>query len=148
MLPIPLLAILPLPAQLVVILVVLPVLELESSNAQLALPITILTPTLVLLVEMQSTQMLAQLRPVIVLVVLTPTVRPVLVMSAVPVFPDTTCQQQVIVLFVQIPTVILVLPVSMLNAQFAILITLLSMVIASSLPLIQLILKLEELLPA
>jgi len=148
MVPIPLLAILPLPAQLVVILVVLPVLELESSNAQLALPITILTPTLVLLVEMQSTQMLAQLHPVIVMLVLTPTVRPVLVMSAVPVFPDTTCQQQVIVLFVQIPTVILVLPVSMLNAQFAILITLLSMVIASSLPLTQLILKLEELLPA
>jgi len=142
------LAIPPLPAQHVVILVVLPVLELESSNAQLALPITISIPTLALLVAITCAQMLAQMQLAIVLNVLTPTVRPVLVMSAVPVFPDTIYQLVTIVLLVLILTVILVRTVWMLNVQFARLITLLSMVIACLLLLLLLTLKPEELLPA
>ena len=145
---IPLPAILPLPAQLVVILAVPPVLELESSNVKLALLITISIPTPALLVEIQSTQMLAQMQSVIVQHVLTPTVRPVLLIPAVSVFPDSTCQQMAIVLPVQVPTVLLVLTVLLVNAQFAILITLLSMVNASSPPLIQKTLKPEESLPA
>lgn len=77
-----LLAIPPLPAQLVAILVVLPVLELESSNAQLALPIIISILTLALLVEMECTQLLTHKQSVLVLLVLTPTVRPVQVIPA------------------------------------------------------------------
>jgi len=144
----PLLAILPLLAQLAVILVVPPVLELESSNAQVALPITISIPTLALLVEMELTQLLVQPPVVLVLVVLTVTVRPVLAMSAVPVIPITTCQPQAIVFNVLIPTVILVLTLILLNAQSVLLITVLSTVFATLPPLIQLSLKPEEFQPA
>lgn len=135
MVPIPPLALHP--AQVVLILVVQPALEVDYSNVPhvLLTTIAIPVPVIVLLVQMDTSQLKEQVEQLLLLVPLVAILVAKLVLllaqvSALLVCLDTCCPQPTLVVLALILTVILALALMPTNAQFARILTPLPMVFA------------------